>query len=483
MAISRRDLIKTAVIGAGGAMLVPAGFSGALAAPGKEKTSLVTDKRKPLEMQTDVLVVGGGPAGVAAASTAARQGLKVILLEKYGFCGGAAVAGMSGTICGAYLASNDSKSKPERLVYGFLDDFIKVMESKGGLTPPVRYGKTFVLVHDPAVWRDAADDLLQKSGVKILYHSTVTDVLIEGKDRVAGVIAYTKQGKLSVRAKVTIDASGDADVTAMSGFKTFMGMNGVVQNPTMFFRITNVNMKEFLAKLGGDTIVSEEVQNLITNLNQSKKYFLPRSKIFLFPTPRPGEILCNATRLIGRDGRELNPIYVEDITEAEIQGRIQVREYARFLKDYYAGCQNSYLVDTGVQVGVRQTRQIEGLGKLRDQDVETGRKRKDGVVQSPWPIEIHKGDKPKLVWLINDYYEIPYSAYVPEHGESLLVAGRCLSAEHAAMASARVTAQCFAAGHAVGHAAAVAVKEKVSPRSIKGEYIRDILIKDGAKFS
>jgi hypothetical protein len=463
-------------------MLASGRFSNALAASDKKTAGLVTDKRDPLEMQADVLVVGGGAAGVAAASTAARQGLKVILMERYGFCGGAAVAGMSGTICGAYLASNDPKSKPEILVYGFLNDFITVMESKGGLTPPVRYGKTFVLVHDPAVWRDAADDILQKSGVQILYHTTVTDALLEGKERVAGVVAYTKQGKLSVRAKVTIDASGDADVTAMCGFKTFMGLNGVVQNPTMFFRIANVDMKEFLAKLGEDTIVSEEVQNLITNLNQSKKYFLPRSKIFLFPTPRAGEVLCNATRLIGRDGRELNPIYVEDITEAEIQGRIQVREYARFLKDYYAGCQNSYLVDTGAQVGIRQTRQIEGIGKLRDEDVEAGKKRKDGVVQSPWPIEMHKGDKPKLVWLIDDYYEIPYAAYVPDRGESLLVAGRCLSAEHAAMASARVTAQCFASGHAVGHAASVAVKEKVSPRAIKGEYIRDLLMKDGARF-
>jgi hypothetical protein len=146
------------------------------------------------------------------------------------------------------------------------------------------------------------------------------------------------------------------------------------------------------------------------------------------------------------------------------------------------GCKDSYLEDTATQVGVRQTRSIEGVDKLKEEDVEKGRKRKDGVVQSAWPIELHKGEKPKLVWLYDDYYEIPYNAYVPEKGESLLVAGRCLSAEHAAMASARVTAQCFAAGHAIGHAAAISVKEKVQPRKIKGEYIRMVLMKDGARF-
>jgi hypothetical protein len=114
--------------------------------------------------------------------------------------------------------------------------------------------------------------------------------------------------------------------------------------------------------IGVDTILGDDVSQMIHNLHNSREYDLPRAKVFLFPTPRPNELLCNCTRVIGRDGPELNPLLVEDITEAEIQGRRQVREYARFFKNRLVGCENSFVNDTGVQVGVRQTRQIPGRG-------------------------------------------------------------------------------------------------------------------------
>src|SRR5664279_2885063 len=147
---------------------------------------------------TDVLVVGGGAAGVAAAVTAARQGLRVILLERYGFCGGGAVAGMSGTICGMFMASDIAQAPPAQLVYGFADEFSKRMTVAGGLTPPVRYGKTFSLVHDPLVWRTTADAMLAEADVTVMFHVTATEVLLDGGERIAGVQAYTKQGKFRI---------------------------------------------------------------------------------------------------------------------------------------------------------------------------------------------------------------------------------------------------------------------------------------------
>jgi glycine/D-amino acid oxidase-like deaminating enzyme len=437
------------------------------------------DARAVFALDCDVLVVGGGAAGLAAAVTAARQGAKVVLLERYGFCGGAAVAGLSGTVCGLYAASDNPKARPDQVVRGgFVDDFVRTMEAKNGLTGPVRYGKTFTRVHDPLVWRETADALLQEAGVTVLFHSTVIDALSEG-ERIGGVVVWTKQGRGRVTAKVTIDASGDGDVAAMAGLRTFMGDNGQVQNPTMIFRLQDVDVARFLAAYGEDSILAEPVMQLIKNLHNSREYALPRAKVFLFPTPRPGELLCNATRILGRDGRELNPINVADITEAEIEGRKQVREYARFFRDRFAGCENSFVNDTGVQVGVRQTRQVQGVATLRNEDVLSRRKQRSAVARSPWPIELHKGDKPRLEWLIEDYYEVPYECFVPERGESLLVAGRCLSAEHEAMASARVTGPCFAYGQAVGLAAAIAARDGIAPRKIDGTALRDELRRSG----
>ncbi|HVV79812.1 MAG TPA: FAD-dependent oxidoreductase [Pseudolabrys sp.] len=446
-------------------------------------SNTTTDRRDPFALETDVLVVGGGAAGVAAAVTAARQGLKVTLLERYGFCGGGAVAGLSGTICGMYEASDDPNSQPKQVVHGFLDEFVDAMSARGGLTGPVRYGKTFTRVHDPLVWREVADQMLRDAGVHVLLHTTVTDALVEGGEKIDGITAYTKQGKVSVRAKVTIDASGDADIMAMAGLPTTIGQDGKVQNPTMIFRIGNVDTERFLAQQGADSIMGADISDLILRLHNSHEYRLPRAKIFLFPTPRPNELLCNCTRIVGRDGRELNPLYVEDITEAEIEGRKQVREYARFFRDHMPGCEESFVNDTGVQVGVRQSRQIVGTRTLRNEDVTRGTKFKDGVARSPWPIELHSGNKPRLVWLTDDFYEVPLGCFVPERGEGLFAAGRCLSAEHEAMASARVTAQCFSYGHAIGHAAAISVKDKVAPRTVDAAAVREKLNKDGARLS
>ncbi len=260
-----------------------------------------------------------------------------------------------------------------------------------------------------------------------------------------------------------------------------MGHEGVVQNPTMIFRLQGVDVPRFLAAHGPDTILGEAVSRKIVELNASGAYKLPRAKAFLFPSPRPGELLCNCTRITGADGRELNTIYVRDFTEAEVEGRKQVAEYARFFRDHLEGCDSSWVNDTGVQVGVRQTRQIEGVATLANEDVLGGAKFATGIARSAWPIEMHAGAKPKLTWLIDDYYEIPYGCFVPRRGESLLAAGRCLSAQHEAMASARVTAQCFSYGHAIGHAAALAVRERISPRGIDGAALRDILNRDGAR--
>lgn len=428
------------------------------------------DRRAGLSLDTDVLVCGAGAAGVAAAVTCARQGLRVVLAERYGFCGGGAVAGMSGTVCGLYQASDDAAAPPRQVVFGFADEFVRLLESRGGVTRPLRYGKTYTRVHDPLIWREAADHLLREAGVQVLLHTVAIGALLDG-ERVQGAVLWSKQGRIEVRARITIDASGDADLVAMAGFPSFVGDEGRVQNPTMIFRLGGVDTARFLRAYGADTIMPEQVSELLRQ-HHGKGYFLPRAKIWLFTTTRPGELLCNCTRVVGPDGRELNTLIAADFTDAEVEGRRQMREYARFFRDHLVGCEASWVNDSGVQVGVRQTRQGLGVALLRNEDVVRGTKFADGIARSPWPIELHAGAKPRVEWLLDDYYEVPYGCFVPKRGEGLLFAGRCLSAQHEAVASARVTAQCFSYGHAIGHAAAMCVQARCEPRVLNGADVR-----------
>ena len=438
------------------------------------------DNRRTERLDCDIVVVGGGAAGVATATIAARNGLNVVLVERYGFCGGGAVAGHSGTVCGLYEASEHAQNQPRQVVFGFADEFVQALTERGGLGEPVQYGKTYTRVHDPLVWRDVADRFVQDAGVTVIYHAVATQVLSEGGEAIQGVRLWTKEGPLDVLAKIVVDASGDADLVAMAGLPNFIGDNGRVQNPTMIFRMLDVDLDVFERAYGSDTIMPATVSEMIAKANESGQYTLPRAKIWLFKTTRPNELLCNCTRIIGADGRELNTLFWRDFSEAEVEGRKQAREYFRFFRNTLTGCQNAYMNDTGVQVGVRQTRQISGTSKLRNSEVVSGAKFSDGIARSPWPIELHAGKKPKVEWLLNDVYEIPYGCFVPERGEGILAAGRCLSAEHEAVASARVTAQCFSYGHAIGHAATIAAREEIAPRDVSGADIRLQLNRENA---
>ena len=296
------------------------------------------------------------------------------------------------------------------------------MEARGGITAPQRYGKTWTVTHDPLMWREVADGFLADAGVRVLFHCLVVGVIMED-DRVLGIAVDSKAGRGAVHAKTVIDASGDGDVVYRAGMGFTAGLDGVVQNPTMIFRLGGVDVARFLEFWGPDTICSADVSKLLIEANASGRYVLPRAKIWIFPTPRPGELLVNATRVVGADGRELYPGDPEDLSEAEIMGRRQVRDYARFLADHIPGCAKSFVNDTGVQVGVRQTRSINGVERLTNDDVVARRKRPDGVVRSPWPIELHSGEKPKLEWIHDDYYEVPLNALLPEKGENLIAAG------------------------------------------------------------
>jgi hypothetical protein len=217
-----------------------------------------------------------------------------LLLEKYGFCGGAAVAGLSGTVCGLYAATDSRSAAPEKVVFGFADRFLEVMKMKDGVTDPIRYGKTFTLTHDPLVWREAGDHLLREADVKVLFHTTVVDVLNDG-ECVEGVVAWTKQGRLDIQAGITIDASGDADVAALAGLETFVGRDGSVQNPTMIFRLIGVDVARFLTRYGEDSILGDEISQMIRTCTTAGNTICRARKCSCFR--RRGRTNCSATAL------------------------------------------------------------------------------------------------------------------------------------------------------------------------------------------
>ena len=418
----------------------------------------------------DVCVVGGGAAGLAVAVGAARAGLEVLLVEKYGFCGGATVAGLSGTICGLY----SSGDHPRQIIFGFAGEFYDLMARRGGVRAPVQFGRTMLVPHESLVWKEVADCLLRESDVRVLYHAHFLRAFQED-GRVHTLVIQAKEGQVAIQPKAVVDASGDAEVVHSLGGETTLGKNGVVQTPTMVFRMGDVDMAIFLK------LDPREIDRMVVQAHESGSYDLPRHHVYMFPMPNGHEVLCNMTRITRPDGSIPVGTSSDDMTFAEMEGRVQARRYATFLCDRVPGFGHAYMAETGMQVGIRQTRSIKGKMRLNNDDVLHARKVQGAASFSAWPIEDHGADGLKISYLKDDTYDIPFETLIPVSGSNLLVAGRCMSAEHEALASARVTAQCFGMGYAAGAACGLLVNERARAQELTGVQVSEWMRKQGLK--
>ena len=419
----------------------------------------------PVTHTPDVCVIGAGAAGIAAAVAAARCGHKVVLIEKYGFSGGATVAGLSGTICGLF---NSGDGVRKQIVFGFANEFYSNLKLRNGVVEPVNFGKTWLVPHDGLVWKEIADDLIRNEGIEVLYHTNFINAITNETGKITEIVVKSFEGQFAIRPKVVIDASGDAEVIHNIQGNTFLGDNGLVQTPTMIFKMGHVQMNEFL-KTDPNTICK-----MIEESDRSGQFKLPRHHVYLFPLPNKNEVLCNMTRITYPDGKVPLGISSKDITYAEMEGRKQAREYANFLIQKIPAFKEAFMVDTAAQVGIRQTRSIVGKHQLMNAEVLGAKKFKSAVSHSAWPIEAHGAGELKIAYLTNDHYDIPFETLQPTIGTNILVAGRCMSAEHEALASARVTAQCFGMGYAVGAATSLIINENIQSQNIQGE---DVLYK------
>lgn len=408
--------------------------------------SSVTEPKKEIDIidDVDVVIVGGGPAGVASATTVSELGLSTIIIEKNGFFGGANVGGYSATIGGLFNSTANGEVK--QIVNGFAGRFTGLLEKRGGLVRHERFMHTWLSPHDPFVWKEVADYLINTAHVKTYFHTLFVDSIVDDGN-IKYIIIENKDGRSAIKAKYFVDASGDGDLSYKSGCDYSFGKDGNIQSMSMIFRMQNVDWKKF------GQLQLEDIWEMVQEALKTKKYYLPRSHPFIFRAPNPTQAIMNATSIVAKDGRILYPTKTFDITQAEFLARQQVREYERFARDYIAGFENASLMDTASEIGIRQSRTIECCYTLKNDDVINARKFDSAIARSAWPIEIHLGSKGvKIINIDDDYYEIPYEIMLPKKIKNLLVAGRCVSAEHEALASCRVVAQCMEEGFASAHA-------------------------------
>lgn len=425
------------------------------------------EKRIHRRMKTEVLVIGGGSAGSMAAIASGKEGKKTLLVERYGFLGGTSTTILD-TFYGFYIPGTSNR----KVVGGIPDQLLKKLNERNAmLLRPNTYGAGTGITYDPEVLKVVWEELMSEASVDVLLHSFVADVVTEG-NKINGVIVVNKSGFTLIEADIIIDASGDADVTALAGFPfDGIGSHIPVQSLTTTFRIGNVN--EERTKL----FTKNQMWEWMRQANQSGKYHLPREEGSVHITTLPGVMATNMVRLAIPD-----PTDIIELSKAEIQGRRQALEYFRFMKDYLPGYEQSVFLNFSTQIGVRETRRVIGEYTLTKEDVLAARKFEDAIVLCGAPIEDHHNQAgTKWEYLPEGAtYQVPYRCLIPKDSVNLLVAGRCLSATHDAHASVRSMGQCMGMGQAAGIAAALSIDQDCSPAKIRIEDLQKKLICYGA---
>ncbi|GIO14226.1 hypothetical protein J19TS2_37810 [Cohnella xylanilytica] len=440
-------------------------------------------------IESDVVVVGGGPAGIMAAIAAGRQGARVLLVERYGFLGGMSTAAL------VYPWMTFHTESGEQVIRGIPQELVDRLMACGGSPGHLRDTVGFVhsvTPYHPERFKVVALDMLKEAGVRLLLHSFVDQVDVAGS-RISQVTLTGKSGRIEARGSMFVDASGDADVAYLSGSPTLMGRDGdrLTQPMTMKFRMRGVDLeavKRYMIENPGNfyhkTPIAELDRIPLTGIQgfyaewRAGNVPINRDQVLLFTGPAEDEVLVNCTRVQGLDGTE-----VEDLTRAEEEGRRQVLLMADFLRRDVPGFANASISAVGTQIGIRETRRIDGEYRLTIEDVVAGRSFPDAIARSGYPVDIHdpSGKGVKAAWIGGDgAYDIPYRCLVARSVDNLLAAGRCISTTHEALATTRLTPSCMATGQAAGTAAALAFQSGTTAGGVDLNRLREALVRDGA---
>ncbi|MBE6595260.1 MAG: FAD-dependent oxidoreductase [Ruminococcaceae bacterium] len=448
---------------------------------------------KKQHFETDVAVVGGGPAGVCAAICAARHGVRVLLVEQGGSCGGMATAGMVGPFMTCYNSSGDTM-----IIRGIFEEIVDRLVARGYAIHPrevmggtaftswIKIGHDHVTPFESEGLKLILDEMLVEAGVKVLYHTAFLEPVLQ-ENRITGIRIASKAGIGEVIAGVVIDATGDGDVAARAGVPFEMGNEslGLMQPATMFFHISHVDSAAVEADIKAnlhrfyrrDGVNYRSLHWRVSEAREAGDWTLDRVSIGLFRMPREDEWCVNTSRIMGVDSTDN-----ESLTRAEIEGRRQADEILRFLRKYVPGCENASLKATAPHVGIRESRHIKGVYRLTAEDLIAARVPEDSVLIAANSVDVHGrfGPKSNEYTPINgDHYGVPYRSLLPEGIEGLLMAGRCVSADSTAAGAIRVMPPCMAMGQAAGVAAALAVSTGVMPAALDTAVLIDTLRRDG----
>lgn len=431
------------------------------------KTYVEAQKTIPVAHEVDVLVAGGGPAGIGAAIAAARNGAKTMLIEHFSCLGGIATSGLMSHWTGS----------TEGPIYGEILE--RCQQPWPGEPDPRKFRQT--INHEKL--KLVLFDMIAEAGVTLQLHTDAADAILDGS-RVAGVITQSKSGREAVFAKVVIDATGDGDVAARAGAAFAKGReeDGLMQPVTLMFKIEGVDCDHAIFPGSFESKVDVpkgEIQALAR-----RELPHPAGHVLLYRSTMPGQVVVNMTNLIGIDGTS-----ARDLTRAEVECHRQVPKIVAFLREYAPGYENCRLLETAAIVGVRETRHFKGVYTLTAEDIVEARQFPDWIAtRNLFNFDIHNVKGAGLdehgaqhQFRSRGKYSIPYGCCVPEKLDGLLLAGRNISGSHKAHSNYRVMPICVNIGQGAGTAAAVAVRDGVLPRAVDVAKVQDLLRRQGVE--